>query len=271
MNMDKYGLTGLGITIFAIMGLWVIPVFALENIDAHQVAVNVDEREDGNDMTATLEMTLTNKRGQQRTRKVINYRKDYDKDNKSVLFFLEPADVKGTGFLSWNYDDESKDDEQWLYLPALKKVRRISSSDKADSFMGTDFTYSDMGDYNIDDYTYKHLDPEVIAGIECYHIERLPKDKDVVNETGYGRTEIWVRPDNWVMVKAVFFDKNLKLLKEFTASDIEQIDGIWTIKTMKMDNKQTGHHTIFQFTDIKYNSGLDDDIFSQRQLTKGVK
>jgi len=268
MKMYKHLPTILLIMVFAIVST---PVFALEDIDAHQVAVNADELEDGDDMTSSLEMTLINKQGKQRVRKVTSYRKDYGEDNKTVMFFLEPADVKGTGFLSWNYDGESKDDDQWLYLPALKKVRRISSSKKADYFMGTDFTYSDMGNREIEDYTYKHLDPEVIDGIECYHLERLPKDKEVMKSTGYGRTEIWVHPDIWMMVKAVFYDKKLKLLKELSTSDIEQIDGIWTVKTMKMNNVQKKHQTIFKFSDIKYNSALDDDIFSQRRLTKGVK
>jgi outer membrane lipoprotein-sorting protein len=271
MKIFKHVFTVLLALVFAISGVLITPAFALEDIEARQVAENVDERDDGDDMTAQLEMTLINKRGQERIRKVVSYRKDYGEDDKTVMFFLEPADVKDTGFLSWNYDDESKDDDQWLYLPALKKVRRISSSKKADYFMGTDFTYSDMGDREIDDYDYSHLDPEVIDGIECYHIERMPKNDDVIKETGYGRTEIWVRPDIWVMVKAVFFDKKLKLLKELMVSDIEEIDGIWTAKTMQMDNKQKQHQTIFTFSDITYNSELDDDIFSQRRLTKGAK
>jgi len=259
------------LSLLLLIGVFSLPAAALEDIDAHQVAVNVDEREDGDDMTANLEMILTNKRGQQRIRKVISYRKDYGKDDKTVMFFLEPADVKGTGFLSWNYDDESKDDDQWLYLPALKKVRRISSSKKADYFMGTDFTYSDMGDREVEDYTYKHLDPETVDGIECYHLERLPKNDDVIDETGYGRTEIWVRPDNWIMVKAVFYDEKLKLLKELNVSDIEEIDGIWTAKTMHMNNVQKEHQTTFKFSEIEYNTELDDDIFSQRRLKRGIR
>lgn len=255
-----------------IMGMARISVFAeLPDIEARQVAVNIDEREDGEDETAEMEMTLINKRGQQRVRKIITYRKDYGEDNKSVMFFLEPADVKGTGFLSWNYDDESKDDDQWLYLPALKKVRRISSSGKADYFMGTDFTYSDMGDREIDDYTYSHLGTEVIDGIECYHLERLPKDDDVIDETGYNRTEIWVRPDTWMMMKAVFFDKKGKLLKELAVSDFEEINGIWIAKTMHMNNIQKEHQTYLKFSNNQFDTGLDDDLFSQRQLQRGIK
>lgn len=265
-------ITGIVLAAIALSGIFAAAVSAeLPDIDARQVAVNVDERDDGDDETTDMEMTLINKNGQERVRKVMTYRKDYGEDSHSVMFFLEPADVKDTGFLTWNYDDESKDDDQWLYLPALKKVRRISSSGKADYFMGTDFTYSDMGDRDVDDYTYKHLGTEVIDGIECYHIESIPKDKDVIKETGYSRGEMWVRPDIWIMVKAKFYDKKGEFLKELSTGDVEEIDGIWTIKKMHMVNEQKNHQTIFQFSNISYNTGLDDDIFSQRRLTKGVK
>ena len=270
MKIVKYGITMM--MIGALCLLTSISVSAeLPEIEARQVAVNIDERDDGDDQTSEMEMVLINKQGKQRVRKVLTYQKDYGEDDKMVMFFLEPADVKGTGFLTWNYDDESKDDDQWLYLPALKKVRRIASSNKADYFMGTDFTYNDMGDREIDDYTYAHIDTEVIDGIECYHLERLPKDDDVIKESGYGRTEIWVRPDIWMMVKAVFYDKKMKLLKELMTSDFEEIDGIWTAKKMHMQNIQKEHQTIFTFGNISYNTGLDDDIFSQRRLIKGVK
>ncbi len=273
MNMLKHIVTGMVIATFTISGSSVTPVFAeLPDIDAYQAVLNTDERPDGEDLITSLEMTLINKRGQKRIRQVLTYRRDYeDKTTKMVMFFQEPADVKNTGFLTWNYDEEGKDDDQWLYLPALKKIRRISSSKKKNYFMGTDFTYEDMGDRNINDYTYKHLGTEVIDGIECYHIEMMPKSNDIVKKTGYGRGEMWIRPDNWVGIKTVFYDKKLKLLKELTMSDIEQIDGFWTMKTMTMVNEQKKHTTIFKFSDITYDSGLDDDMFSQRRLTKGIQ
>lgn len=259
------------VIVFWTLTVWGMPTYALDNIDARQVAVNVDERDEGQDQVTDLEMTLTNKQGQQRVRKVQMYRKEYGPDEKMVMFFLEPADVKGTGFLSWDYQDASKDDEQWLYLPALKKVRRIASSNKSDSFMGTDFTYTDMGGWNVDDYTYKSLPVESLDGIECYHIERLPKDDKILKETGYGRTEIWVRPDIWLMVKVVFYDKKLNDLKTLMLSDIEQIDGIWTAKTYQMKNVQENHQTTFKFSNHTYNSGLEDEIFTDRRLQQGVK
>jgi len=250
MNKVRHLFTVLSIIVFTMSSFLASSVLAeLPKIDAYQVAVNVDELEDGDDGIYELEMTLINKRGQERIRQVISYRKDYGEDSKTVMFFKEPADVKGTGFLSWNYDDDSKDDDQWLYLPALKKVRRISTGKKADYFMGTD----------------------VIDSIETYHIELLPKSKDVIKKTGYGRAEVWVRPDIWMVAKTTYYDKKLKFLKELTVNDIEQIDGIWTVKTMTMVNERKKHTTIFTLSNIKYNTGLDDEIFSQRRLKKGIQ
>jgi hypothetical protein len=270
--MNTIKAIGMIITLTLVVGSFVLPVAAeLPDIEARQVAVNSDEREDGDDEIAEMEMILINKRDRQRVRKVVTYRKDEGEDNKSVMFFLEPADVKGTGFLSWNYDDESKDDDQWLYLPALKKVRRISSSGKADYFMGTDFTYSDMGDREVDDYTYTHLGTEEIDGVECYHLERLPKNDDVIDETGYSRSEIWVRPDIWMMTKAVFYDTKGELLKELTVSDFEEVDGIWIAKTMYMNNIQKSHQTWLKFSSNQFNTGLDEELFSQRQLKRGIR
>lgn len=264
----KSGLTGLFLTLCAVNAP---PALAMEEIDAYQVAVNADEREDGDTMTSALHMTLTNKRGQERKREVVTYRKDYGDDSKMVMFFKEPADVKNTGFLSWDYDDSEKDDDQWIYLPALKKVRRISSSGQSDYFMGTDFTYNDMGGNEVDDYTYQHLGNEDIDGVECYHIEAIPKDDEVVEETGYSRIERWIRPDIWVMVKSRFYDEKGRFLKELTTENIEQIDGIWTVKTMRMVNEQNNHQTLFTFSNIAYNTDIGDNVFSQRQLTRGVK
>ena len=242
----------------------------LPQIEARQVAVNADERDDGDDEIGNLEMVLTNDKGQERIRKVVAYRKDYGKDTKMVMFFKEPADVKDAAFLSWNYDDSSKDDDQWLYLPAAKKTRRISGSNKKDYFMGTDFTFDDMGKRSVDDYTYTMLGQETIDGTECYHIEMLPKDESIIKKTGYGRGELWVRGDIWMPIKAKFFDKKLEFIKELTVSDIQQEDNIWTAHTMKMVNDKEKHTTVFKFSDIKHNTGLSDDLFSERQLTKGA-
>ena len=136
----------------------VVLLFCLSVVSIHgaeltgrDIMVKVDERPDGDEQRSVMKMTLINRRGKTRERSLLMYTKDYGKDSKSLMYFQSPGDVKGTGFLAWDYDYPKKDDDQWLYLPALKKSRRISSSSRNDYFMGTDFTYDDMGDRNVDE------------------------------------------------------------------------------------------------------------------------
>ncbi|MGD9211410.1 MAG: outer membrane lipoprotein-sorting protein, partial [Desulfobacteraceae bacterium] len=129
-----------------------------------QIMTRVDERPDGDDRTSTITMTLINKSGRKRVRQVENYSKDYDKDKKSIMVFKTPADVRGVAFLSWEYDIPSREDDKWLYMPAMKKVRRISGSSKNEYFMGSDFTYDDMGDRNVEEDKHTLLGEESIDG-----------------------------------------------------------------------------------------------------------
>ena len=131
-------------------------------LNGRKIMTLADERPDGDDRHSVMKMTLINKRGRKRIREVENYSKDYGKDKKSVMVFKQPADVKGTAFLSWDYDDPAKDDDKWLYMPAMKKVRRISGSSTNEYFMGTDFTYDDMGDRNVDEDIHTLLGNEVV-------------------------------------------------------------------------------------------------------------
>jgi hypothetical protein len=132
----------------------------------------------GEDQTSNLTMTLINKGGSERVRKIKQFTKDFGDVEKSIMFFTAPADVKNTSFMNWTYDDPDKSDDQWIYLPALKKVKRISSDSKSDYFMGSDFTYDDLGDRKLDDDTHTLLREETIDGIDYYVVESIPKDED---------------------------------------------------------------------------------------------
>ena len=137
---------------------YIEPVYAQSaELTGRDIMLKVHDRPDGDDQKGVMQMTLINKRGKMRKRTVLFLSKDYGKDSKSITYFQSPADVKGTGFLSWEYDDPSKDDDRWLYLPALKKTRRISGSSKNDYFMGTDFTYDDLGDRSVDEDNHELL------------------------------------------------------------------------------------------------------------------
>jgi negative regulator of sigma E activity len=236
-----------------------VPVYA--EMTGRQVMEEVDNRNVGDDQIAEMTMTLIKSTGRKRERKVKVWQKAFGDGDRSLMRFLEPGDVAGTSFLVWEH--ENKDDDQWLYLPAQKKVRRISSDEKKDSFMGTDFSYEDLGSQHLDDYSYLLLPGEKIDGYDCYMIKSVPKQGI---EKSYSKTVSWVRKDIFVTVKIDFFDKRGQLLKQLHVRALEKIDGIWTETVMEMENVQKKHKTILTFENIIYNSGLQNDIFTERNL-----
>ena len=143
-----------------------------QQLSGRDIMKKVDERPDGETRYAQMELTLVKKNGSKRERKMESWAMDIGKDTKKIMYFTYPGDVKGTGFLTWDYDQIGKEDDKWLYLPAMKKTRRISgSSSKTDYFMGTDFTYDDMGDRNIDEDRHKLLRTETRDGKKCWVVE----------------------------------------------------------------------------------------------------
>jgi hypothetical protein len=143
-------------------------VIGQDKISGLQVIQNVYDRPSGNDQEGELIMTLINSRGDKRVRTIKQFIKDFGKVEKKIMFFVKPADVKNTSFMNWSYDKEGKDDDQWIYLPALKKVKRISSDSKSDYFMGSDFTYDDLGDRHPTDDNHKILKEEKLNDEDCY-------------------------------------------------------------------------------------------------------
>jgi len=234
-----------------------------EEITGRDIMEKVNNRYTGDDQSAEMTMTLIKSSGRKRVRKVKVWQKDYGKNDKSLMRFLEPADVKGTGFLVWEH--ESKDDDQWLYLPALKKVRRISSKEKEKSFMGTDFSYEDLGSHDLDHYDYTLLGSETFNDQDCYVIESVPKPE---NKKSYSKTISWIRKDIFIATKIEFYDKKGEFLKRLHAFNIEKIDEIWTTRRMEMENVQKKHTTVLEFENVKYNIGLKDNIFTERNLIK---
>jgi len=179
-----------------------------------------------------------------------------------MIRFLAPADVKGTGFLVWENDD--RDDDQFLYLPALKQdPRRIASSEKSSRFMGTEFTYEDMENRKVEKDTHTYLRDEQLNGYTCHVVESIPKEGE---ESQYGKFISWVRPDIWIPIRIEFYDENMELLKILTVSEIKEIDGIWTTTESLMDNVQEGRKTILRINEIQYNLDIPDDYFTERYL-----
>jgi hypothetical protein len=229
-----------------------------------EIMTRVDDRPDGDDRTQMLTMTLSNKSGRQRIREVKSYSKDFGKDKKSVMVFEKPADVRGTAFLSWEYDDPAREDDKWLYMPAMKKVRRISGASKNEYFMGSDFTYDDMGDRNVEEDSHTLLGEEVVDGHDCWKVESIPVDP----EDMYTRKVIWVCKAADMAIKAEYYDKD-GLLKTFKALDFRQQDGFWTQFKSEMDNVSRKHKTVMEIDSVKYNTGINDNLFRVSTIQRG--
>ena len=188
------------------------------------------------------------------------------KDRKSIMFFQYPGDVKGTGFLTWDYDELNKDDDKWLYLPAIKKTRRISgSSAKQDYFMGSDFTYDDMGSRNVDEDTHTLLGEETVDGQKCWKLESLPKDKRDI----YSRKTALIRQDCLIPVRVEYYDKMGKLHRRLEMSDIAKVEGFWVARKMHMTNVQTEHQTVLEIKNPTYNIPMEESKFNVTTLEKG--
>ena len=237
-----------------------------QEMTARDIIEKVYNRAEGDDQTSNLTMTLINKSGKERVRKIKQFTKDMGDMEKSIMFFQSPADVKNTSFMNWTYDDESKSDDQWIYLPALKKTKRISSDSKSDYFMGSDFTYDDLGDRKLDDDTHELLREETIDGVAYYVVESTPKDEDYM----YTKTITWIRKDSFIGLKKEFYDEDEDLLKTLHIKKFEKISGFIIITNSEMHNVQKDHKTKMVLSDIKINTGISDSKFTERMMMRGM-
>ena len=232
-----------------------------------EIIQRAKDRADGDTRYAEMQLTFVKANGNTRERKLQSWAMDEGKDVKKIMFFTYPGDVKGTGFLTWDYDQAGKEDDKWLYLPAMKKTRRISgASSKTDFFMGTDFTYDDMGGRSVDDDTHTLLREEMRDGHKCWVIESKPVDKREI----YSRKLSWIRQDCDVAVYCEYYDKLDKLHRVLSISEISKVQGYWTVHKMEMKNVQTGHKTQIAVSNSKYDIKIDKTLFTVAKLEKGI-
>lgn len=261
------------VLVFVIAAMLVAPALhAQESPDAREIVERVNSVDDGEFVTRYLTMTLVDRRGKERVRETISYRKYYGEEMRTVVFYLAPANVRDTAFLIWDYPELDNEDDQWLYLPALRKVRRISAADRGDYFLGTDFTYEDIkldGKLEPIDYDFSLVGEAEEEGVLYYQLTGIPRNDSVAEELGYSRMDILVDAANWMVVEAKFWDLKGNLLKTLAVSDILQVDGIWTRRQLSIDNHKTGHQTHFDFSGVDYVTPVDDDLFSKQALERG--
>lgn len=260
------------IKIVLIMSLLLGSLYA-DDAKARAIMEKVDARYDGDTVIQDMIMILIDKNKKKRVRQIKSYSKYFGVDEHRILFFKSPSDVKNTAFLTFDYDDSKRDDDQWLYLPALKKTKRIPSSDKSSSFMGSDFSYSDMTDKDLDDYDFKLIKESTVKGDKVWVISSTPRTKDVIDETGYTKGIILIRQDNYMLRRAIYTLKNKAKKKFLDVNKMHKQDNVWVVDEMKMISKrgkQTTHKTILQFKNTQINTPLEDNVFTTRRLEKGL-
>lgn len=222
--------------------------------------------------TESLSMLIiVNENGEKRIRKMTSVTKLYDngKTEKKMVRFIEPADVKGTGFLTFDYD--KKNDDKWIYMPALRKTRRIISSENAKSFMGSEFSYADMSLPTVEDFSYKFLPEEKINGELCYVLEIIPKDEDVEDENGFSKKISYIAKKDFVVRKSVYFDLYGDKEKEMVVKSIIEVDKQnhkYKLKEIEMTNLQNKRKSISVQEKIKLKKDIQDEYFTTRFIEK---
>jgi len=229
------------------------------------IAVESEKRDTGfGDFTAELTMILKNRHGETSERYIRSKTLEVIGDgDKTLSIFDKPRDVKGTAFLSFSHKEGP--DDQWLYLPALKRVKKISSNNKSGPFMGSEFAFEDLSSQEVEKYTYKYVGDDVIDGMNCFMLERDPVDK----KSGYSVQIVWIDKDEYRPLKIDYYDRKSSLLKTLTFSNYKQyLDKYWRASEMNMVNHQTGKSTRLEWKDYKFATGLTDRDFDKNSLKR---
>ncbi|MBN0987281.1 outer membrane lipoprotein-sorting protein [Amphritea pacifica] len=230
-----------------------------------EIAREVKQRDFGwADMQAEMLMVLRNKQGEESVREIRIKSLEQEGDgDKSLTIFDKPLDVKGTAFLSFSHPLEA--DDQWLYLPALKRVKRISSRNKSGPFMGSEFAYEDLSSFEIEKYSYKYIRDESCEGGTCFVVEQYPVDKD----SGYTRRVAWIDQDQYRVWKVEFYDRKNSLLKTLNFKGYQQyLDKYWRADLQQMINHQTGKSTDLKWSGYQFRVGLNDSDFNKNTLKR---
>lgn len=230
-----------------------------------EIAAEVDSRDKGfGDSISQMTMVLADKHGNSTTRQIRNRTLEVDGEgDKSLVIFDSPGDVRGTAFLS--HTKKSGPDDQWLYLPALKRVKRIASSNKAGPFMGSEFSYEDIASQEIEKYTYNYVRDERLGEVDCFVVEFFPTDK----KSGYSYQTVWIDKAEYRFQKIEFYDRKKSLLKTLNYEEYNlHLDKYWRSDKLVMVNHQTGKSTQLLFSDWKMSTGLKERDFQKNALKK---
>lgn len=233
-----------------------------------EIAKKADEADRGFESSkVSLKMILTNKHGQESERYLENRTLElHDDGDKSLIVFNSPKDVEGTATLTFTHKQSS--DDQWLYLPSLKRVKRISSDNKSGPFMGSEFAYEDLSSQEVEKYTYKFVKDDNVNGVAAYVVERYPLDP----KSGYTKQVVWYNKENYRIEKIDFYDRKSALMKTLSYNSYKQyLNKHWRASEMVMENHLTGKKTKLLFENYSFKTGLSDQDFSQNSLARAGK
>jgi uncharacterized protein len=223
------------------------------------------------DSIFNTQIELINAQGTKRVRKTEGYTKllPNGQDNMRLTRFTDPPDVMGTGVLL--IEHQGADDDMWIWIPAVKKVRRLAASNKRDGFLGTDLSYGDVIGHRVEDWTHRVVREEALDGAACWVVESLPRGPEVQANSGYSKRLTWVRKDNVMTVKSDFWDESGQLFKQLQASGLEKVDEAtqrWQAMRIEAKNLQTGHTTVVTMTKYKVNQNVAASTFSTKELAR---
>ena len=243
--------------------------------DPRKIFKAMEDRDQGDKAVARLSMLLVDNSGRKRQRSLMSWRLKFNGGTKQLMIFESPADVRNTGLLSVDYDDPNKDDDQWLYLPALHRATRISGADRSGSFLGTDLSYADLTKRDVDAYDHKLITDSVkVDGEDCWLVESRPKTDKEKSETGYLKTRFWISKSKLIPLQVKAWVEKGQKLKYIKFTDLKNHDGVWlghttTVRTMKKDKVEST--TIMKFTQVKFNDqSVNESMFSQRRMEQGL-
>lgn len=229
------------------------------------IAQEADRRDTGfHDFRADMTMLLRNRQGEESLREMRTRVLEVEGDgDKTMIIFDEPRDVQGTALLTFSH--KVGPDDQWLYLPALKRIKRIASRNKSGPFMGSEFAYEDLASQEVEKYAYRYLRDETLDGLPMFVIERDPVDEN----SGYRRQLVWMDQAEYRPMKIAFYDRKDSLLKTLVFRDYRQyLERYWRADEMYMENHQTGKSTLLTWRQYEFQVGLDDSDFTRNSLKR---
>ncbi|MET1077021.1 MAG: outer membrane lipoprotein-sorting protein [Pseudomonas sp.] len=247
-------------------------VSAAETLSADQIISQVRDRDDGKSFMSQVSLILHDKNGNTRVREFTYLQKDYADSDKFTMYFSTPNDVRDVAFHIENpHEALGQEDSQWMYLPVSRQTRRISTTDKRGSFMGSEYSYADLDKIRVKDYRQTLIGEEKILQRDCYVIEREPASPEVLAKTGYNKLKVWIDKQNHLVMRQDFYDVKGVLIKQMRTKEVGTVDQIDSILLSETEHFIDGTRSEMRFNHLQYNVELNDRLFTQTAIRRGLK